>query len=133
MNLATSATYFAYQTISSGFLILYRHTLTQTCVIEVLTRKYLHSDHYSMRGQIFSENNSPADQIFRKFWSPGPKFSPDQNFRDREIYVWQSCVEIKGYSVTSLSPRSKCRVAKLQFLVSLSSSLSSAFTGTFPL
>ena len=77
MNLAASATYFAYKTISSGLLILYR-TLTQTCVIEVLTPKYLCSDHYSTRGPIFSENNSPADQIFREFWSPGPKFSPDQ-------------------------------------------------------
>ena len=66
MNLATSAIYFAYQTISSGFLILYRHTLTQTCVIEVLTPKYLRSDHYPMRGPIFSENNSPPDQNFRR-------------------------------------------------------------------
>ena len=85
MNLATLATYFAYQTISAGFVVLYRH-LTQTSVIEVLTPKYLRSDHYSTRGPTFSENNSPADQIFREFWSPGPKFSPDQNFCDRTMF-----------------------------------------------
>ena len=33
--------------------------------------------------QYFLKINSPADQIFREFWSPGPKFSLDQNFRDR--------------------------------------------------
>ena len=32
---------------------------------------------------------------------------------DGEIYVWQSCVEIEGYSITSSSPRSKCRTAEL--------------------
>ena len=35
--------------------------------------------------------------------------------------VWQSCV---SYSVTSSSPRSKCRIAELAFLVSLSSGIS---------
>ena len=43
------------------------------------------------------------------------------NAMDGEIYVWQSCVEIEGYSVTASSPRSKCCIAELPFLVSLSS------------
>ena len=34
-----------------------------------------------------------------------------------ESVVWQSCVEL---FVTSSSPRSKCRIAELPFLVSLS-------------
>ena len=38
--------------------------------------------------------------------------------------VWQSCIEIEGYSVTSSSPHSKCRIAELLFLVSLSSGVS---------
>ena len=43
---------------------------------------------------------------------------------DEEIYVWQFCVEIEGYSVTSSLPRSKCRIAKLPFFVSLTSGVS---------
>ena len=37
----------------------------------------------------FSENNSPADQIFWEFWPPGPKFLPDQNFRDTSEVNWK--------------------------------------------
>ena len=39
------------------------------------------------------------------------------------IYVWQSCVVIEGYSITSSSPPSKCRITELPF-VSLSSGVS---------
>ena len=45
---------------------------------------------------------------------------------DGEIYVWQFCVEIEGYSVKSSLPHSKCRIAELLFLVSLSSGRVSA-------
>ena len=34
-----------------------------------------------------SENNGPAGPIFLEFWSPGPEFLPDQNFRDRTILI----------------------------------------------
>ena len=43
---------------------------------------------------------------------------------DGEIYVWQSCVEIEGYSVKSSSPHSKWCIAELPFLVSLSAGVS---------
>ena len=33
---------------------------------------------------------------------------------DGEIYVWQSCVEIEGYSVKSSSPRSKWHIVEGQ-------------------
>ena len=36
------------------------------------------------RNYIFRESG-PGGPIFLEFWSPGPKFSPDQNFRDRTI------------------------------------------------
>ena len=49
---------------------------------------------------------------------------------DGEIYVWQSCVEIEGYFVMSSSPRSKCRITELLFLISLSSGVS-LLRGTF--
>ena len=52
---------------------------------------------------------------------------------DGEIYVWQSCVQIEGYSITSSSPRSKCRTAELLFFVPLSSGSQLVFTGTFTL
>ena len=39
-------------------------------------------------------------------------------------YSRQSCVEIEGYSVPSSLPPSKCHIAELLFLVSLSSGVS---------
>ena len=36
-----------------------------------------------MAGPKFSGKSGPGGPIFLEFWSPGPKFSPDQNFRDR--------------------------------------------------
>ena len=50
-------------------------------LLKVLTLKYFRSDHNSMRGPKFSENNGPADQFSRNF---GP---PDQNFRRTKISV----------------------------------------------
>ena len=37
--------------------------------------------------QIFSGENGPGGQLFLEFWSPGPIFLPDQNFRDRSRAV----------------------------------------------
>ena len=39
-------------------------------------------DGYSTAGPKFSGKSGPGGPIFLEFWSPGPKFSPDQNFRD---------------------------------------------------
>ena len=50
---------------------------------------------------------------------------------DGEIYVWQSCVEIGSYSVTSYHLVQGG--ISLSFRFSLLRSLSSTFTGTFPL
>ena len=47
----------------------------------MLTPKYFRSDHNSMCGPKFSENNGLADQFSRNF---GP---PDQNFRRTKISV----------------------------------------------
>ena len=65
--------------------------------------------------------------IYRLCWIQslsGNERTGMKEIMDGEIYVWQSCVEIEGYSVTSSSPRSKCRIAELPFLVSLSSGVS---------
>ena len=43
----------------------------------------LYSDRYSKAGPNFSGENGPPGPLFLEFWSPGPIFSPDQNFRDR--------------------------------------------------
>ena len=44
---------------------------------------YSYSDHYSKSGPNFLGKNGPGGPFFLEFWSPGPIFSPDQNFRDR--------------------------------------------------
>ena len=36
-------------------------------------------------GPKFSGKNGPPGPMFRKFWSPGPIFPPDQNFRDSPL------------------------------------------------
>jgi len=43
----------------------------------------LYSDRYSKSGPNFSGENGPGGPLFLEFWSLGPIFLPDQNFRDR--------------------------------------------------
>ena len=65
-----------FQNLSVRYTILYRQFDHKRVSLKVLTPKYFRSDHKSMRGPKFSENN---DQFFRKV---GP---PDQNFRRTKI------------------------------------------------
>ena len=65
-----------FQNLSVRYTILYRHFDHKRVSLKVLTPKYFRSDHKSMRGPKFSENN---DQFFGKFGPPG------QNFRRTKI------------------------------------------------
>ena len=84
MTLEALATYFAYQTISSDFLILYRHFNTKLASLKCLHHSIcawtiiLHVDRYFLvRRTKFSG----------EICSPGPKFSLAQNFCDRSVIL----------------------------------------------
>ena len=64
----TLATYFAYQIVFSGSILLYSH-LTLTCVLSdqsICTQTVI-----PYADQIFLESNALADHIFQKFWLHG--------------------------------------------------------------
>ena len=82
-ELATLATYFAYQTISLGSWY-YTDTLTQTYVVKSAHTKYFRSDHNSTRDQNFQKimvrrTNCPGILVpWTKIFG-GPKFSWQKN------------------------------------------------------
>ena len=108
-QVSNSSNLFAYWTISSSFVILYRHFINY--VIKLLRPKYLHLDHYSTCGPNFMVW---PNFLFLEFCYSGPKFLPDQNFRDNENFV---LVKAGPLSVTIISGNPS--VAKLLHIFSV--------------
>ena len=53
------------------------------CFTSITSTAIVDNKSYTDYGLIYKHNQSgPGGPIFLEFWSPGPKFSPDQNFRD---------------------------------------------------
>ena len=84
-----------FKSISSFSWIFLHSTVSfaPNCTRTVAPTVHFISDHYSTLGPKFSGEKWSGGPIFLEFWSPGPKFSPDQNFRDStQSWVETQCI-----------------------------------------